>query len=130
MSEKQPETATPKGELVLRAAAFPADTNPDGDIFGGWLLAQMDIAGGLAAKERSQGRVVTVSLDRMVFHKPVHIGDILCCYAHEERLGRTSVTFRVQAWVLREGIGPRELVTEGLFTFVALDEHAKPRVIK
>ncbi|MTI11182.1 acyl-CoA thioesterase [Curvivirga aplysinae] len=124
----------PKGELVLRTLAMPADTNPDGDIFGGWLLSQMDIAGGIAARQATKGRVATVAVDAMVFHKPVSVGDVMCCYAYEERIGTTSITFSIQAWVLRSrgsnGVEERELVTEGKFTFVALGEDRKKRVIE
>jgi len=124
----------PKGELVLRTLAMPADTNPDGDIFGGWLLSQMDIAGGIAAKLATKGRVATVAVDAMVFHKPVSVGDVMCCYAFKERVGTTSITFTIQAWVLR-GQGDtdgedRQLVTEGRFTFVALGADRKKRVIE
>ncbi|MDH3283017.1 MAG: acyl-CoA thioesterase, partial [Gammaproteobacteria bacterium] len=76
----------PKGELALRTLAMPADANPAGDIFGGWLLAQMDIAGGISAKQRARGRVATVAINSMTFHKPVHVGDVLCCYTHIERV--------------------------------------------
>ncbi|WP_420547072.1 acyl-CoA thioesterase [Curvivirga sp.] len=124
----------PKGELVLRTLAMPADTNPDGDIFGGWLLSQMDIAGGIAARQATKGRVATVAVDAMVFHKPVSVGDVMCCYAYKERIGTTSITFSIQAWVLRShgsnGVEARELVTEGKFTFVALGEDRKKRVIE
>ncbi len=120
----------PKGELVLRTLAMPADTNPAGDIFGGWLLAQMDIAGGIAAKQRSKGRVATVAVDSMTFHKPVFVGDVLCCYANIERIGNTSLTIRLQAWVIREvHAGERVKVTEGLFTFVAIGDDRKPRTV-
>ncbi len=122
------------GELVLRTLAMPADTNPDGDIFGGWLLSQMDIAGGIAARQYSNGRVATVAVDAMVFHKPVSVGDVMCCYADLQRIGRTSISFNIQAWVLRRkhsnGDEDRELVTEGKFTFVAIGADKKPRIIE
>ena len=116
----------PVGELALRTLAMPADTNPAGDIFGGWLLSQMDIAGGMVARQRAKGRVATVSIDSMVFHQPVKVGDTLCCYADIERVGRTSITIRLQAWILREAGGDRRKVTEGIFTYVALDESGRP----
>jgi len=120
----------PKGALVLRTLAMPADTNPAGDIFGGWLLSQMDIAGGIAAKERARGRVATVSVNSMTFHKPVYVGDVLCCYADLEHVGRTSITVRLQAWVIREAHAAERLkVTEGLFTFVAIDADRRPRPV-
>jgi len=122
---------SPKGDLMLRTLAMPADTNPAGDIFGGWLLSQMDIAGGIAAKQRSRGRVATVAVDSMTFHKPVFVGDVLCCYANIERVGNTSLTIRLQAWVIREAhAGERVKVTEGLFTFVAIGEDRRPRSVQ
>jgi len=124
------ETEGPNGELSLRTLAMPADTNPSGDIFGGWLLAQMDIAGGLAAKQRARGRTVTIAVNSMTFHKPVFVGDVACCYTNVERVGRTSIDIRVQVWVIRGAhYGERVKVTEGLFTYVAVDEERQPRPI-
>ncbi|NCF09928.1 MAG: acyl-CoA thioesterase [Gammaproteobacteria bacterium] len=121
----------PRGELMLRTLAMPADTNPAGDIFGGWVLAQMDIAGGIAAAEATHGRVATVAVDSMSFHKPVYVGDVMCCYAEPVRTGNTSITFRIQAFVIRGAhSGVRVKVTEGLFTFVAIGEDRQPRTIK
>ena len=121
----------PRGQLMLRTLAMPADTNPAGDIFGGWLLSQMDVAGGLAAKQRARGRVATVAVDSMTFHKPVFVGDVLCCYADQRRVGRTSLTYHVQAWVVREtGGNERVLVTEGDFTYVAIDAERRPRPVE
>lgn len=121
---------TPRGELVLRTLAMPADTNPSGDIFGGWLLAQMDIAGGVAAKQRARGRVATVAVTAMTFHKPVFVGDVVCCYAAIERVGRTSITAHIQAWALREvDFSAWVKVTEGTFVYVAIDEDRQPRPI-
>src|SRR5438309_5815357 len=91
----------PKGELVIRTIAMPADTNPNGDIFGGWLVAQMDLAGGNVASGRAQGRVVTVAIDHLVFHKPVFVGDEVSCYVEIIRTGRTSITLKTEAWVRR-----------------------------
>ena len=120
----------PRGELVLRTLAMPADTNPNGDIFGGWLLAQMDIAGGLAAKQRAASRVATVAVDAMTFHKPVFVGDVICCYAEIQRVGRTSITVSVQAFVVRTGRdGAQVLVTEGLFTYVSIGENRRPQPV-
>ncbi len=120
----------PRGELAIRTSAMPADTNAAGDIFGGWLLAQMDIAGGITAMARAEGRVVTVAVEAMKFHLPVKVGDVLCAYADLVRVGRTSLTYRVEAWVLRRAhVEQREKVTEGLFTYVALDENGKPRPV-
>lgn len=121
---------TPGGELMLRTLAMPADTNPNGDIFGGWLLSQMDIAGGLAAKQRAGSRVATVAVDAMSFHKPVFVGDVICCYAHIDAIGRTSITVSIQAWVVRSGGDARRVkVTEGVFTYVAIGANRQPRAI-
>ncbi len=121
----------PRGELVLRTLAMPRDTNPNGDIFGGWLLSQMDIAGGLAAKARARGRVATIAINAMTFHKPVYVGDVLCCYADVERVGTTSITVQVQAWVIRDTFedDQRIKVTAGLFTFVAIGEDGRSRAV-
>ena len=114
------------GHLTTRTMAMPGDTNPAGDIFGGWVLSQMDIAGGICAGQRAQNRVVTVSLDGMSFHRPVRVGDILGVYTRVERVGTTSVLVHVEAWVRRDRIGLREKVTSGRFKFVAVDEHGRP----
>lgn len=124
------EEEEPRGELVIRTLAMPADTNPAGDIFGGWLLAQMDIAGGVLARARGSGRVATIAVDSMVFHNPVFVGDVVCCYADLVRIGRTSMTFHIQAWVLRDAAGERVKVTEGVFTYVAIDENRRPRPVE
>lgn len=113
------------GRLTTRILAMPADTNPSGDIFGGWVLSQMDNAAGICAGQRAQGRVVTVAVDRMSFIRPVRVGDILGVYTCIESTGTTSVVVNVEAWVRRGRIGNREKVTEGKFKFVALDENGK-----
>ena len=117
----------PQGELTLRTLAMPADVNVAGDIFGGWVLSQMDIAAGIIATQRSQGRAATIAVDAMKFIRPVHVGDILCVYARIDREGRTSMGIGIEAWVLRDRFGKREKVTEAIFTFVAIDEDGKPR---
>jgi len=117
---------TPVGELTLRTLAMPADVNVNGDIFGGWVLSQMDIAGGIVAGQRAQGRVTTVAVDAMKFIRPVQVGDILCIYARTPEVGRTSMRIRLEAWALRGRIGKREKVTEADFTFVAIDDDGKP----
>lgn len=120
----------PIGTLAIRTLAMPADTNPAGDIFGGWLLSQMDIAGGLTAGFRAKGRVATVAVKAMEFHQPVHVGDVVCCYGHIERVGTTSISVRVQAWVIRgQESRERTKVTEGLFTFVAIDADGNKRSV-
>ena len=108
---------------------MPADTNARGDIFGGWLLAQMDIAGGIAAQARSGGRVATVAIDSMSFHRPVFVGDVLCAYADLLRIGATSLTYRIEAWVIRHDSRTRVKVTEGTFTYVAIGENRRPRPV-
>lgn len=119
-----------KGELLIRTLAMPADTNPSGDIFGGWLMSQMDIAGGIMSAQVANGRVVTVSVDAMTFHRPVYVGDILCCYGEVTKVGNTSITIGLQAWVTRGGgIGDRVLVTEADFKYVAIGPDGRPRVI-
>jgi len=119
----------PRGELATRTLAMPGDANPSGNIFGGWVLSQMDIAGGITAGQRAKGRVATVAVDAMTFHRPVYVGDVLCVYADVERIGRTSMTLHLEAWALRGRLGERVKVTEGDFTFVAIDENGRPRPV-
>lgn len=116
----------PEGELTTRTLAMPADANPSGDIFGGWVLSQMDIAGGIAAGQRAKGRVATVAVNAMSFIRPVNVGDILCVYASIERTGRTSISVHLEAWAMRGRLSERVKVTEGTFTFVAIDKDGKP----
>ncbi len=111
-----------RGRLTTRTIAMPADTNPAGDIFGGWVLSQMDMAAGICAGQRAQGRVVTVALESMSFIRPVKVGDILGVYTDIAAVGRTSILVHVEAWVRRGRIGKREKVTEAKFKFVAIDE--------
>jgi acyl-CoA thioesterase YciA len=115
-------TETTRGRITTRTIAMPADTNPSGDIFGGWVLSQMDIAAGICAGQRAQARVVTVSLEGMSFIRPVKVGDILGIYTQVDRVGRSSMDIHVEAWVRRGRIGVREKVTEGTFKFVAVDD--------
>ncbi|WP_323766598.1 acyl-CoA thioester hydrolase YciA [Antarctobacter sp.] len=119
----------PKGELTLRTLAMPADVNVNGDIFGGWVLAQMDIASGMVAGQRAQGRVATIAVDAMKFIRPVKVGDVLCIYARLVRVGRTSMAIGLEAWALRNRIGKREKVTEAVFTYVAIDDEGKKREV-
>lgn len=131
MSDKQSnpaETATEqtRGRLTTRTIAMPNDTNPAGDIFGGWVLSQMDMAAGICAGQRAQTRVVTVALDSMSFIRPVKVGDILGVYTETLSVGRTSMQIHVEAWVRRGRIGLREKVTEAIFKFVAIDEAGNP----
>ena len=119
----------PCGELTVRTMAMPGDTNANGDIFGGWVMSQMDQAGGIAGVERAQGRVVTVAVDAMHFIRPVRVGDVLCVYTRVERVGRTSMTIQVEAWARRFRTRAREKVTDATFTFVAIDDEGRPRPI-
>jgi acyl-CoA thioesterase YciA len=126
MSDQQ----SPAGrEPALRTIAMPADANPAGDIFGGWLLSQMDLAGGVIAHRRAQGRCATVAVTGMTFHLPVFIGDEVSCYAEIVKVGRTSITVKVESWARRGLTGEHLKVTEGLFTFVAIGPDRKPRPV-
>mgnify|MGYP000335693091 CR=1 FL=1 len=117
------------GELCVRTLAMPGDTNPNGDIFGGWVLSQMDIAGGIYSGKRCHGRTVTVSVETMTFHKPVMVGDVLCCYCSTIKEGNSSLKMKIEAWVIRRFDTRRVKVTEGTFTYVAVDEDRRPRSI-
>lgn len=119
----------PRGDLTVRTIAMPADTNANGDIFGGWVLTQMDQAGGIAGVDRAQGRVVTVALDAMTFIRPVRVGDVLCVYTRVSYVGRTSMKIEVEAWARRFRTQVREKVTEATFTFVAIDDDGRPRPV-
>lgn len=119
----------PKGTLTLRTLAMPGDANAAGDIFGGWVMAQMDLACGIRAAEHAGGRVVTAAVNEMVFEKPMHVGDTLCVYIDIEKVGRTSMTLLVQAWAQRYLTSLREKVIVGRFVMVALDEDGQPTPI-
>jgi acyl-CoA thioesterase YciA len=119
----------PRGALTVRIIAMPADTNANGDIFGGWVLSRMDQAGGIAGVERARGRVVTVAIDAMQFIRPVRVGDVLEVYTEVESIGRTSMQIHVEAWAMRFQTHVREQVTQAMFKFVAIDEAGKPRPI-
>ena len=129
MADKKHDPEQPRGQLTTRTLAMPADANPSGDIFGGWVLSQMDIAAGICAGQRAQGRVATIAIDAMKFIRPVSVGDVLCVYAEIVKVGRTSLAVHLEAWVLKDRIGKRVKVTDGLFTFVAIDEARQPRVL-
>lgn len=126
MTEVKPD---PAREPALRTFAMPADANPNGDIFGGWLMSQMDMAGAVAAMRRAHGRVATVAVEAMTFHKPVMIGDLVSCYAEVERVGRTSMTVKIEAFVERRLTRVIEKVTAATFTYVALDPAGRPRPV-
>jgi acyl-CoA thioesterase YciA len=126
------EVNAPKGQLLSRTLAMPANTNANGDIFGGWIMSQLDLAGGILAKEISCGRIVTVSVSSITFKKPVQVGDVVCSYGECVRIGRTSMSIELQVWVkpVREdGVGHRFQVCEATFNYVAIDNHGRPRPI-
>lgn len=123
------DEAGPQGELTVRLIAMPADTNANGDIFGGWVLSQMDQAGGIAAVERAQGRVVTVAVEAMTFIRPVRVGDVLCVYTRIASIGRTSIRVQIEAWAQRFRTQVTEKVTDGIFTMVAVDDDGRPRAV-
>lgn len=114
----------------LRTVAMPADANPSGVMFGGWTLGQMDLAGATFAAERARGRVATVGIEAMKFLRPIPIGDEVSCYCSLDHMGRTSVGVHIETWTRGRGGEPAEKVTDGVFTFVALDEHGQPREIE
>ena len=118
---------TPRGELTIQTLAMPADTNANGDIFGGWLVSQMDLAAGVLAKRISRGRTATVAIHSMAFLRPVHVGDVVSCHVELTKRGNTSMTINVEVWALRSEGGEHYQVTEGTFIFVAIDENGKPR---
>ena len=122
----------PRGELCTRTLAMPADTNQNGDIFGGWLLSQMDIGGGVFASKIAKSRTVTVAIDAMNFRKAVYVGDLVSVHANLVRVGRTSITVHLEAWVLRRRDMPTQsiLVTDGNFTYVSIDDQGHPQAIK
>ena len=123
------DPTNPSGELTVRLIAMPADTNANGDIFGGWVMSQMDQAGGIAAAERAQGRVVTIAVEAMTFIRPVKVGDVLCVYTDVDRVGRTSMKIHIEAWARRFRTITREKVTDAIFTFVAIDDQGRPRPV-
>jgi acyl-CoA thioesterase YciA len=125
----------PTGEPVLRTLAMPADTNPHGDIFGGWIMAQMDIAGGILAKEIAGSRVVTVAVDTIKFLKPVHVGDVVCCYGKLLNIGNTSISINLEIWVkqgqrVKSGENSILKVTQAAFTYVAVDSEGRKQPVQ
>ncbi|WP_274570982.1 acyl-CoA thioester hydrolase YciA [Neisseria leonii] len=125
-------TQQPKGQMLLRTMAMPGDTNPNGDIFGGWIMSQMDIGGGILAYEIAQGRIVTASVEKMSFLLPVKVGDVVCCYGECLSVGNSSLQIQVEVWVKRIGRDqPQERfrVTHAVFTYVAIDTEGRPRPI-
>ena len=120
----------PRGELTTRTLAMPADTNQNGDIFGGWLLSQMDVVGGIFASKLAKSRTVTVAIEAMNFRKPVFVGDLVSVHANLVRIGKTSITVHIEAWVLRRKETHSILVTDGNFTYVSIDDQGHPQAIK
>lgn len=125
-----PSPKSPRGELVIRTIAMPADTNANGDIFGGWLLSQMDLGGAVLARTLARCRVATVAIDAMAFLYPVCVGDIVSCYASHLKTGRTSMSIEVEAWAQRHEDGSHMRVTHGTFTYVALDKSGRPQPVQ
>ncbi|GMQ46906.1 acyl-CoA thioester hydrolase YciA [Vibrio sp. 10N] len=123
---------TPKGQLIIRTLAMPENTNANGDIFGGWIMSQLDLAGGILAKEISHGRIVTVSVSGITFKHPVKVGDVVCCYGECTKIGNTSMSINLEVWVKPvrvEGVGERYQVCEATFNYVAIDVNGRPRPI-
>ncbi|WP_048648009.1 acyl-CoA thioesterase [Nitratireductor soli] len=120
------QTARPSGDLTLRTQAMPGDANAAGDIFGGWVMAQMDLASGIRAAERARGRVVTAAVKEMAFAKPMKVGDTLCVYTRIDSVGRSSIMLKVEAWAQRYLSQTMEMVTHADFIMVALDATGKP----
>lgn len=129
MNETAERTGPPNYEPAIRAVPMPADANQNGDIFGGWVLAQMDIAGGLVAARRARGRVATVAITAMSFHQPVLVGDEVSFYGEVAKVGRSSIAVRIESWARRGLSEERIKVTEGLFTFVAIGPDRRPRPV-
>ena len=124
---------TPRGLMVLRTLAMPADTNANGDIFGGWIMSQLDLAGAILAKEISNSRVVTVSVSSITFKQPVKVGDVVCCYGECIKIGRTSMSIALEVWVKSvglNGVGEKNKVCEETFNYVAIDSQGQPRPVK
>ncbi len=130
MDSSPTATIEPQGELVTRTVAMPKDTNPNGDIFGGWLMAQMDLGSGILASKLAKRRVVTVAVEAMSFLQPVRVGDTVACYARVEKIGRTSMKIPVEVWVQRYMRTEQTLVTRAVFTYVALGSDGRPMPIE
>jgi acyl-CoA thioesterase YciA len=129
-----PETSGPQGDLLLRTMPMPADTSFNGDIFGGWIMSQMDIAGSIMAKEITRTRTATVAVESMKFIKPVKVGDVVCCYGRVVKVGTTSVTIMLEVWArpilhATEDQFTTFKVTEAAFTYVAIGEDGKKQPI-
>ncbi|WP_413477683.1 acyl-CoA thioester hydrolase YciA [Vibrio hibernica] len=127
------ELDTPKGSMILRTLAMPADTNANGDIFGGWIMSQLDLAGAILAKEIANSRVVTVSVSSITFKQPVAVGDVVCCYGDCIKVGNTSMSIALEVWVKSvslEGVGAKNKVCEATFNYVAIDANGRPCAVR
>jgi len=124
------DLAQPQGELVIQTIAMPRDTNPSGDIFGGWLMSQMDLGSSILAAKTAKARVVTVAMEAMSFLQPVRVGDRVACYGRVEKIGRTSMRIPVEVWATRYKTGEQVKVTHGVFTYVAMGDNGKPIPVK
>lgn len=129
MADLPPPAPAPQGQLVIRTIAMPADTNASGDVFGGWLMSQMDIGGAILAHQVARCRVTTVAVEAMTFHQPVLVGDTIACYAALQRVGRTSMRIHLEVWVQRHFENTELRVTDGVFTYVALDATGHPHPV-
>ena len=129
MDEPDDDATEPRGELTLQTIAMPADTNSNGDIFGGWLMAQMDLGSSVLARTRARGRVATVAVDGMAFHHPVNVGDVVSIHSRMVGEGTTSMQICVDVWTTQQPSGTRRKVTEAKFVFVAVDDAGKKRVL-
>ena len=125
MNTEKNDIKRPGGELCIRTLAMPADANPSGDIFGGWIVSHMDLAGLSIASKFCKCRVTTVAIDAMKFINPVQVGEFICCYGEIVKVGNTSVRIKVETWAIGTE-NQRRQVTEGIFTFVAIDERGRP----
>lgn len=129
MSTNHRPPDSPRGEPVIRTTPMLRDVNSNGDIFGGWVLSHMDIAGGIVAAQRAKGRVATVAIAAMTFHQPIKVGDVVSIYGRIEHIGRTSIKVNLET-IVRRRLDPAEIrVTEGTFVYVAIDEQGKPRPV-
>ncbi|HWA24241.1 MAG TPA: acyl-CoA thioesterase [Lacunisphaera sp.] len=124
-----PAPVQPHGELVIRTIAMPANTNSNGDMFGGWMVSQMDLGGAILARNTARSRITTVAIDAMEFHQPVYVGDIVSCHATLLKTGRTSMRIAVEAWAQRHKGGEHVRVTQGTFTYVAIDDDGRPQPV-
>lgn len=122
-------TQEPQGRLAIKVVAMPSETNANSDIFGGWLVSQMDLAGNCESIRRSKSRAVTVAIESLSFIKPVYVGNVVSCYVSLIKVGHTSMQFKVESWTLSLIDDHQQKVAEGIFTYVAIDESGKPQLV-